>query len=97
MRPLLLHFLERHCVAERDTGVPGQQLQQLQLEMPDLPLVVQRVERAVRPPPTCDRPSAIVCKPGSADQTRSSNPPALSVVIITVLPDRISSPTKLSA
>ena len=36
-----------------------------------------------------------MCRPGSADQTRSSNAPGWSVVIITVLADRISSPTRL--
>ena len=47
--------------------------------------------------PTCERLSVIVCSPGSADQMRSSNRPASAVAIITVLPDRISSPTVLDA
>ena len=36
-----------------------------------------------------------MCSPGSADQIRSSKPPDSPVAIITVLPDRISSPTRL--
>ena len=37
----------------------------------------------------------MVCSPGSADQIRSLNRPDSSVAIITVRPDRISSPTRL--
>ena len=37
----------------------------------------------------------MVCRPGSADQIRSSKPPDSPVAIMTVLPEFISSPTRL--
>ena len=46
-------------------------------------------------PATCDRLSVIVCRPGSAAQMRSSNPPESLVAISTVLPERISWSTML--
>src|SRR5215831_10242840 len=48
-------------------------------------------------PRTWDRLTVIVCSPGRADQIRSSKCPDSPVAIITVLPDRISSPTVLVA
>jgi len=47
VRPLPDQFLERGRVGERDPGVPGEQLQQLQFHVPDLAAAVQRVKRAV--------------------------------------------------
>ena len=48
-------------------------------------------------PPTCDRLTVMVCRPGSADQMRSSNRPDSPVAMSTVLPERMSSPTVLLA
>ena len=39
----------------------------------------------------------MVCRPGSADQIRSSKPPDSPVAIMTVLPAAMSSPTRLLA
>ncbi len=48
VRPLPHRLLVGDGVADRDAGVPGEQLQQLQLQVARLALGEQRVERAVR-------------------------------------------------
>ena len=49
VRPLPDDLLERGDVGQGDAGVPGQQLEQLQLDMADLAPAVQRVQGPVRP------------------------------------------------
>ena len=48
VRPLPDDFLERGRVRQRHAGVPGQQLEQFQLDVADLAPAVQGVQRAVR-------------------------------------------------
>ncbi len=47
---LLDHLLEGRHVGQRYAGVPGQQLEQLKLDVTDLAPAVQGVQRAVGPP-----------------------------------------------
>jgi len=50
VRPLPDDLLEGRDVGQRNTGVPGQQLQQLQVDVADLAPAVQGIQRAERAP-----------------------------------------------